>query len=321
MFDFGGGSCANLLLNGALKSCRFAHAYLFCGERFIGKRELARKFAMAVFCEKGRAGPCFGAGPCFECDFCRKFLNGSLVDFYEFSSEALLKGGSVSVEQVRELVSEAFVKPIEGLYKIFLISRVDELLPAAANAILKLLEEPPKHAIFLLTASSRFSVLPTIASRCVWVNVFSDGVDVCFKFLKEHHSSFEESKLMQAAKFSGGSFKQAKLILTDENWKAALEVAKGLLHAYIHENELKFLQFASKMEKSPDSASIVLNLFGVGLNLFLIKTIETKKQVSLFFLEEIQRVMECVDDVKFLILRNVNFKLAITEFCCNVFPK
>lgn len=316
MFNFGGGSCANLLLNSFLKSGRFSQAYLFCGDEFVGKRAVARKFAMAIFCCGGKEVPCF------ECEFCRKFLSGNCVDFCELSSGEFFKLGGVCVQQIRQLVLDAFVKPVERPYKIFLIDRVDELLPAAANAILKLLEEPPKHVIFLLTARSRFNVLQTIASRCVLVNVFGEGVNACFKLLKEHYSNqFDYSKLLQAAKFGRGSFEQAKLILTDVQWQTALEVALGLLEAYVYKNELKFLQFVAKIEGNSNLVFVVFNFFGIGLNLFLVKRIKMKKQVNLVFLEEIQKVLQSFEHVKFLISRNVNLKLALTELCCCVFPK
>ena len=313
LVDFGGGVGANFLLNATLKNKRFAHAYLFCGEEFVGKRVVARKFAMAIFC----CG--VGKKPCCCCDVCKRFLAGTYVDYFEHSTENWLKSSTFTVQQVRQLISEAFVKPVEGQFKIFLISRVDKLLPAAANALLKLLEEPPENVIFLLTARSRFDVLQTIASRCFLVNVFGEGTKLCLERLKKEKFDVDEQKMKRAVLLGEGQFEKVKLILTDADWQMAIEISLGLFNSYVSKNELQFLKFAAKLESNSNLIFVVFKFFSVSLGLWLRKKLKLFNKFDLVLLKEAQRVLRCFEHVRLLILKNCNFKLAVAELCCSVF--
>lgn len=313
VFNFGGGAGANLLLNGVLKSGRLAHAYLFCGEEFIGKRIVARNFAMAVFCQDEMSKPCF------KCGSCSKFLNHNYIDYYEIAGDEGFKMNNIEVSQIRQLVFDAYVKPVEGQFKVFLINRVDKFLPAAANAILKLLEEPPKNVILMLTAVNRLNVLKTIASRCVWVNVVGEGVKFCSSFVKENYGEFDESSLKQAVVFSEGSVEKVKLILKNSDWKIALTLANSLFDAYISKNRLKFAQFVAKIEQNSGLIFLIFKFFSVHLNLLIKQKVKSSEELSFNFLEEVSRVLESFERVKLLILKNCSLKLALTELCCDVF--
>jgi DNA polymerase III subunit delta' len=138
----------------------YSHAYLFCGPAQIGKVTLARALARALFCERGRAGPCDLAEPhpCRACQLIRQERHSGV--------QLISPERSIQIEQVRVLQNDAALSPVEGRHKVFILREIERATPAAANALLKTLEEPPDHTILVLTCVRRDQVLPTIQSRC-----------------------------------------------------------------------------------------------------------------------------------------------------------
>lgn len=143
-------------LSKAVARGKISHAYLFHGPRGVGKRTTARIFAQALACQREPL-----QGGCGECRTCRNILIGSYPDLHWLSSE-----GSLKLEQTQQLVRQAFIAPQEGACKVFVITEAERLTPEAGNNLLKVLEEPPGDAVFILTTTSLPGVLGTIRSRC-----------------------------------------------------------------------------------------------------------------------------------------------------------
>lgn len=144
-------------LKNAIKQKKLAHAYLFCGPRGVGKTTCARIFAKTINClapqENGEA--------CDHCESCQAFNEQRSYNVYELDAAS-----NNSVDDIRELIEQVQVPPQLGKYKVFIIDEVHMLSPAAFNAFLKTLEEPPAHAIFILATTEKHKILPTILSRC-----------------------------------------------------------------------------------------------------------------------------------------------------------
>lgn len=140
---------------------RVSHAYLFIGPSGSHKMLAALSFAQALMCPKGNLGP--RGGLCGACDACSRIRRGKHPDVHLFEPEGA-KG--YLVEQMRDLIADATLAPIQGARKIYIIDRADLLGTQPANAFLKTLEEPPENVVFILLARSRENVLPTILSRC-----------------------------------------------------------------------------------------------------------------------------------------------------------
>ncbi|MFO7870860.1 MAG: DNA polymerase III subunit gamma/tau [Kiritimatiellia bacterium] len=143
-------------LQNAIKSKRIAHAYLFVGPRGIGKTSIARIFAKCLNCNEG-----VSTQPCDECDSCREITAGNSLDVLEIDGAS-----NNGVEQVRDLRDTVKFMPGRGAYKVYIIDEVHMLSTAAFNALLKTLEEPPEHVIFLFATTEPDRIPATILSRC-----------------------------------------------------------------------------------------------------------------------------------------------------------
>jgi DNA polymerase III, subunit gamma and tau len=136
---------------------KLAHAYLFCGPRGVGKTTTARIFAKAINC----SNPSAEMDPCGKCESCLSFQEGRSYCIHELDAAS-----NNGVEDIRNLMEQVQIPPQVGKYSVYIIDEVHMLSPAAFNAFLKTLEEPPAHAIFILATTEKHKILPTILSRC-----------------------------------------------------------------------------------------------------------------------------------------------------------
>lgn len=143
-------------LSNALKSGRIAHAYLFSGARGVGKTTAARLLAMALNCPAP-----VEQRPCGQCDSCREIIEGQAVDVFEVDGAS-----NRGIDEIRQLRDTVKYLPGKGQYKVYIVDEVHMLTPQAFNALLKTLEEPPDHVIFIFATTEAHKVLPTILSRC-----------------------------------------------------------------------------------------------------------------------------------------------------------
>jgi len=143
-------------LKNSIMTNRVGHAYLFCGTRGTGKTSTAKIFARALNCENPQDG-----NPCNECPTCKGIIDGSILDVYEIDAAS-----NNGVDNIREIRDEVIYAPVHCKYKVYIIDEAHMLTESAFNALLKTLEEPPAHAIFVLasTEPNRFPI--TILSRC-----------------------------------------------------------------------------------------------------------------------------------------------------------
>src|SRR3989338_1598615 len=133
-----------------------SHAYLFSGPRGSGKTTMARIFAKAINCQDASSFE-----PCNTCDSCQEIMGAKSIDLVEIDAAS-----HTGVEEVRELISGIKFLPVKSKYKVFIIDECHQLSKSAANALLKTLEEPPAHAIFMLATTEAHKMIPTIISRC-----------------------------------------------------------------------------------------------------------------------------------------------------------
>ncbi len=194
-------------LTHALGSGRLHHAYLFSGTRGIGKTSLARLLAKCLSCEKGPT-----ATPCGQCNPCLAIVLGNYLDLLEIDAASRTK-----VEDTRELLESVQYPPMMGRYKIIIIDEVHMLSGHSFNALLKTLEEPPKHVIFLLATTEPEKLPNTVLSRCLHFTLkllSNEALSQHFNhILQQENIRFDADALSLVAKAARGSVRDGLSIL------------------------------------------------------------------------------------------------------------
>ncbi len=193
-------------LQNAVRQHRIAHAYLFCGPRGTGKTSIAKIFAKMLNCESEENAPCG------KCHNCIEFQNGSHPDIIEIDAAS-----NNGVEEVRNLIEKVKYAPIEGKYKVYIIDEVHMMSTGAFNALLKTIEEPPEHVIFIFATTEPHKVLPTIISRCQRFDFnkvsITDMVERLDYVLDQEHIHMEPEAVKLVATLSEGGMRDALSIL------------------------------------------------------------------------------------------------------------
>lgn len=196
-------------LSNAISSGMISHAYLFCGERGTGKTTIARLFAKAVNCQNRKNSE---YEPCNKCSSCLEIMEGRALDLIEIDA-ASHRG----IDEIRELRDGIKFSPIKSKYKVFIIDESHQLTKEAFNALLKILEEPPSHAIFILATTEIHKMIPTIVSRCQRFDFRKLTLEEIIKRLEiiseKEKVKIEKAALELIALNSGGSIRDGESLL------------------------------------------------------------------------------------------------------------
>lgn len=202
-------------------SGRSSHAYLFLGGAGAGKRLIANTFAKALQCEGTHR-------PCDSCKSCHAFNHGNHPDVIYF--QPLKNGKTYTIEDVREQLLETVdLKPFQYEKKIYIIEKADTLNIQSQNALLKTLEEPPAHAVFLLLAERAEAFLPTILSRVVVMKIRPLSAETVADYLMQAGHTAEESHILSA--YAQGRIGQALELVADEGFREMRQDILGKLEA------------------------------------------------------------------------------------------
>ena len=187
-------------LKNAIATGKLAHAYLFCGPRGVGKTTCARIFAKTINC----MSPTADGEACNQCESCTAFNEQRSYNIHELDAAS-----NNSVDDIRQLVEQVRIPPQIGKYKVYIIDEVHLLSASAFNAFLKTLEEPPRHAIFILATTEKHKILPTILSRCQIYDFSRIGVEdtvahLAYVASKEGITAEPEALNVIALKADGG---------------------------------------------------------------------------------------------------------------------
>ena len=215
-FDYSHVAGHNLIckkLRHAVQTGRTVSAYLFTGTKGIGKKTVAEAFAASLLCES----PWDGA-PCKSCTACKLLASGSHPDLIRLKMPEDKK--SIGVEVVREqIIQEAYVRPFHAERKVFLIENGEAMTDGAQNALLKILEEPPTYAVFIILSTSSDQMLETVRSRCLAMHFLPLSQAECHAYFEQFASVPRERRQLSAS-FSQGVIGKGLQMMEDDAYAA-----------------------------------------------------------------------------------------------------
>ncbi len=224
-------------LSRSIRSGHISHFYLISGPEGSGRHTLARLLAAAILC-RGSDKPCQSCGPC------RKVLEGNHPDFITVDDP---EKKSVPVDLIRQARADIYIQPNESDYKIYLFPRAQDMRTEAQNALLKVLEEPPKYGVFILLTDNPEKLLPTVRSRCTELSLRPLDERTLSDALRQQFPKATAQQLQAAMARSGGFLGQARKLLTEgaDLPQTTLDFAA----AYGSRSALALTQLLAPMEK------------------------------------------------------------------------
>jgi DNA polymerase-3 subunit gamma/tau len=251
-------------LMNAVSTKRIAHAYLFSGTRGVGKTTVARILAKALNCEQGPTGR-----PCDRCANCLEIAQGSSVDVVEIDGAS-----NTSVDDVREIRENVKFTPFRGQYRVYIIDEVHMLSNSAFNALLKTLEEPPAHVVFIFATTEIHKIPATILSRCQHYNfrriARAEIIERLRHVAEQDQLTIEERSFLALARASEGSMRDALSLLDQAIAFGGKTIhhsdLEALLGAVPHELVQAIVK-AVMAQDSPAALTVLANLMDQGHDL------------------------------------------------------
>ena len=304
-------------LENAVRTGKVSHAYIINGERNAGKEFIAKTFAMAVQCENRQ-----DVEPCGECHSCKQALSGNHPDIIFITHE---KPGTIGVDDIRRQINgDVAIKPYSGPKKIYIVSEGEKMTVQAQNALLKTLEEPPEYAVILILTDNVNTLLPTILSRRVVLNM-KPVRDAQIKEYLMENMGIPDYKADICVAFARGNVGKARLLANSEEFDKVKEEAITLLK-YIGEMELHEIVAAiKKINEYKFDVNDYMDILSIWYrDVLLFKA--THDVNHLIFREEIQsirkvadkstyegieRIIDALEKSKQRLNANVNFELTM----------
>lgn len=303
-------------LSKLMESGRFPHALIIEGEEGIGKKTLAKDIACALVCRGNDK-------PCGECSQCKKAIGAIHPDISEYIPAGT--ANSFHVDTVRNIINDAYVQPNEADYKIYILANAHCMNQNAQNALLKILEEPPKYVVFILTTNSKSALLSTVLSRSVCVSL--EGVDIerAANYITSHCENVDYNTAKKTVETFNGNIGKAIDSLQDSKTSELVDVCNKICKALATSNEYEMMTLCSVFQKDRQGVvfacdllkSIFRDALFVGESSEHISGQEESAALlkSSLSRQSLIKLINTCDELKSTALSNANNALLITKFC------
>lgn len=303
-------------LSKLMESGRFPHALIIEGEEGIGKKTLAKDIACALVCRGDDK-------PCGECSQCKKAIAAIHPDISEYIPART--ANSFHVDTVRNIINDAYVQPNEADYKIYILANAHCMNQNAQNALLKILEEPPKYVVFILTTNSKSALLSTVLSRSVCVSL--EGVDIerAANYITSHCENVDYNTAKKTVETFNGNIGKAIDSLQDSKTSELVDVCNKICKALTTSNEYEMMTLCSVFQKDRQGVVFACDLLKSIFRDALFagessEHISGQDESSALLKSSLSRqslikLINTCDELKSTALSNANNALLITKFC------
>lgn len=314
--DFLGNEKVKEQLSFLRASHRLPHAIVIEGDEGLGKRTFAREIALNLFCNQENP-------PCRACPQCSKVLKGYHPDIYEYSATG--GANSFHVDVVRDIKENVYVQPNEADYKVYILGNCQCMNASAQNALLKVLEEPPEYAMFILTTTTKSALLETVLSRSVVVTL--DGVNerLGAEYITKKDEAVSYDDALQAVALWGGNIGKAIQSLGDSKLSRVSSIANDICTCLLSNNEYDLLKSCLSFERDREllvSTLMMLKtvfrdalLYSQNSDILSGQPENVKKIASSVSKQKILKLINACDENRSLALRNGNNTILITKIC------
>ena len=295
---------------------RVSHAYILSGEEGMGRKTIAKAFAMTLLCEK------HGTEPCMECHSCKQFLSGNHPDVIWVTHE---KPASIGVDDVRIQINDTVsIRPYSSPYKIYLVDEAEKMTVQAQNALLKTIEEPPAYAVLVLITTNPEVFLPTILSRCIQLKLRPLKDSVVSDYLTEKMGVSDGQADIYAA-FARGNLGKAIHLASSEEFALLYREVLTLLKNIKDMDIPMLLDYIRKLQEDNLDLYECLDFMQLWYRDILMYKV-TKDMNCLIFKEEyttvsrlcqnssyegLEAILNAIDKAKARLAANVNTELAL----------
>lgn len=300
----------------SLETGKISHAYIINGERAAGKEFIANLFAMALQCQGE------GAKPCGQCHSCKQAMSGNQPDIIRVTHE---KPNTIGVDDVRgQINNDICIKPYSSPYKIYIMNEAEKMTPQAQNALLKTLEEPPEYGIIFLLTTNVNSMLQTILSRCVVLNMKPVRDEVMREYLMSQ-LQVPDYRAEVCIAFARGNVGKAKMLASSEDFETIKEEAISLLKYIVDMDTTEVVAAIKKISDYQMDMNDYFDIISVwyrdvllfkatnevGHLVFKNEIAQIRKVAGRTSYEGIERVLVALEKAKQRLDANVNFDLTM----------
>ncbi len=309
---------ATELIGSMIKNSRLSHSFIICGEKGVGKKTLANRLAAQILCHEGKGEAC---GTCKSCRMAQNNAHPDLITLVPSG-----KSGNFRADDLRPIISDASITANEGVYKVYILPNIDKALPVAQNTLLKIVEEPPKNVVFIMTATAKEGILQTILSRSIVLSVGLASESECIEALLE--KGFAEADAKRAIEAFGGNIGACLEYLSSGSEDYPFEAVKAIASALNKGDEYLLAKELSGLDKDKAFAAQALGLLETVIRDALIsktgdKLISSCRKEAEALGESVRqsgliKMYEAIGEAIRKINGNANVQLALNDLCCKL---